>query len=81
MMITYELEPHLQKQVDHNVPGTDIIHGELKWLMLQAEEQIEMATEDNNLIDVKYWEGQLDALTHVYKLTYLLAFAIADRNK
>lgn len=81
MMITYELEPHLQKQVDHNVPGTDIIHGELKWLMLQAEEQIEMATEDNNLIDVKYWEGQLDSLTHVYQLTYLLAFAIADRNK
>ncbi len=29
----------------------------------------------------KYWEGQLDALTHVYSLTYGLAFAIAERKK
>ncbi len=29
----------------------------------------------------KYWEGQLDALTHVYGLTYQLAFAISERKK
>jgi hypothetical protein len=63
------------------ISGTDIMHGELKWLMKEAEEQIEMAQEDDSPIDVKYWEGQLDALTHVYQLTYALAFAISDRTK
>jgi hypothetical protein len=29
----------------------------------------------------KYWEGQCDALSHVYSLTYALAFAIAERSK
>jgi hypothetical protein len=75
------LEPRLQKQVELGIPGTDILHGELKWLMLEAEEQIDMATEDKDEIDIRYWEGQLDALTHVYQLTYNLSFAIDDRRK
>jgi hypothetical protein len=29
----------------------------------------------------KYWEGQLDGLSHVYALTYALAFAIDERTK
>jgi len=29
----------------------------------------------------KYWEGQVDALSHVYSVTYALAFAIADKNR
>jgi len=29
----------------------------------------------------KYWEGQCDALAHVYALTYQLSFAIAERSK
>ena len=49
--------------------------------MLEAEEQIDMATEDKDEIDIRYWEGQLDALTHVYQLTYNLSFAIDDRRK
>ena len=61
--------------------GTDIMHGELKWLMLEAEEQIEMATEDSDPIAAKYWEGQLDAFATVYQLTDELAFAISDRHK
>jgi len=28
----------------------------------------------------KYWEGQVDALAHVYSLTYALSFAIAERD-
>jgi hypothetical protein len=67
--------------VELGIPGTDILHGELKWLMLEAEEQIDMATEDKDEIDIRYWEGQLDALTHVYQLTYNLSFAIDDRRK
>ena len=81
MIISDELPPHLQKQVDHNISGTDILHGELKTLMVEAEDQIYMAKEDNHEIDTRYWEGQLDALTHVYQLTYLLVFAIRDRRK
>jgi hypothetical protein len=29
----------------------------------------------------KYWEGQCDALEHVYALTYQLSFAIQERTK
>jgi hypothetical protein len=78
VIISDELPPHLQKQVDHNLPGTDILHGELKNLMLEAENM--MLTRSNPDYK-KYWEGQLDALTHVYQLTYNLTFAIDDRRK
>ena len=78
MIISDELPPHLQKQVDHKLPGTDILHGELKNLMLEAENM--MLTRSNDKYK-QYWEGQLDALTHVYQLTYLLAFAIDERTK
>jgi hypothetical protein len=88
MMYTTELPDNLQKQVDMGIPGTDILHGELKWLMLEAEEQLELAQEAEDKsgeamdsMDRKYWEGQLDALGHVYALTYQLAFAITERIK
>ncbi len=42
------LEPHLQRMVDHGVNGLDIMHGELKNLMLVAEAQLEEATESHN---------------------------------
>ena len=83
-----KLPDNLQKQVDHGSSGLDIIHGELKWLMKEAEEQLELAQEAENKtgeamdsMDRKYWEGQLDALSHVYALTYALAFAINERTK
>jgi hypothetical protein len=85
---TLELEPHLQKQVDAGIPGTDILHGHLKTLMLDAERELEEAqrveAETEEAIDSmerKYWEGQLDALSHVYSMTYALAFAIDERIK
>ena len=87
-MYSMELTDELQKQVDMGIPGTDILHGELKWLMKEAEEQLELAQEAENKtgeamdsMDRKYWEGQLDALSHVYALTYALAFAINERTK
>ena len=83
-----ELTDNLQKQVDIGSSGLDIMHGELKWLMKEAEEQLELAQEAENKtgeamdsMDRKYWEGQLDALSHVYALTYQLAFAISERIK
>jgi hypothetical protein len=81
MIISDELPPHLQKQVDHNLPGTDILHGELKNLMLEAEQELSNLSELQDQPTYKYWEGQLDALTHVYQLTYNLSFAIDDRRK
>jgi hypothetical protein len=56
--------------------------------MLEAERQFGYATEAEeeseeamDSMERKYWEGQLDALTHVYSLTYNLSFAISDRRK
>jgi hypothetical protein len=87
-MNTLELEPHLQKQVDAGSSGTDILHGHLKVLMVEAEEQLTLAQEEEDRteeaidsMERKYWEGQLDALTHVYGMTYALAFAIDERIK
>jgi hypothetical protein len=87
-MNTLELEPNLQKQVDAGSSGTDILHGYLKVLMVEAEEQLALAQEQEDYteeaidsMERKYWEGQLDALTHVYGMTYALAFAIDERIK
>jgi hypothetical protein len=85
-----ELDPYLQKQVDHGISGLDIIHGHLKVLMLEAEDELTMAREteeENDYSDAmesmerKYWEGQCDALANIYELTYQLSFAISERNK
>ena len=87
-MNTLELEPHLQRQVDAGSSGTDILHGHLKVLMLDAERELELAQEQEDeteeaidSMERKYWEGQLDALTYVYQMTYALAFAIDERAK
>ena len=89
MMNTTELEPRLQKLIDLGESGTDILHGELKNLMYEAENELieaQRIEEDNDYSDAmesmerKYWEGQCDALSHVYGLTYALAFAISERR-
>lgn len=90
MMNYTELEPRLQKLIDLGESGTDILHGELKNLMYEAEQELieaQRIEEENDYSDAmesmerKYWEGQCDALSHVYGLTYALAFAISDRAK
>ncbi len=86
--MTDELLPHLQKAIDAGSSGLDIMHGELKVLMLEAEQQLEyaqQAEEDSgeamDSMDRKYWEGQCDALSHLYSLTYQLSFAIMDKER
>jgi hypothetical protein len=81
------LDPYLQKQVNHGISGIDIMHGHLKVLMLQAEQELEEAqrVEDESeeamdSMERKYWEGQLDALSHLYSLTYDLSFALAAKE-
>ena len=83
------LDPYLQRQVDHGISGIDIMHGHLKVLMLEAEQELAEAQrveEENDYSDAmesmerKYWEGQVDALGHLYSLTYDLSFAIAAKE-
>ncbi len=85
-----ELDPHLQKQVEAGSSGLDIMHGHLKVLLLEAEQELEEAQrveqEDGysdamQSMERKYWEGQCDALAYLYGLTYQLSFAIADLDK
>ncbi len=76
-MIT-QLDPRLKKLVDLGESGTDILHGELKNLMLEAETKLERCDQK----DEREWlDGYMQALTDVYKLTYDLSFALADRIK
>ena len=88
MIMSDELLPHLQKLVDMCETGLDIMHSELKNLMYEAEQQLILAQDAENQsgeamdsMDRTYWEGQVDALSYLYRLTYDLSFAIADRDK
>jgi len=90
MMYSTQLPQKLQKLVDMGISGTDILHGELKSLIYEAEQELAEAQrieEEDDYGDAmqsmerKYWEGQVDGLSHVYALTYQLAFAIDERTK
>ena len=81
------LPPHLQRMVNAGVTGLDIMHGELKNLMLIAEEQLSWAQaiedETEEAMDSMARteaEGRLDTLVELYKLTYDLSFAIGART-
>ena len=89
-METTQLDPRLQLAVNMGVSGTDILHGELKNLMLEAEtEYLEIEKEEREggysdamlSMDRTRAEGRMDALVEVYALTYQLSVAIADRIK
>ena len=82
------LPPHLQRMVNAGVSGLDIIHGELKNLMLIAEQElasaIEREEETEEAMDSMVrteCEGHLDALVALYELTYQLSFAIGARDE
>jgi len=81
------IDTRLQNAVDLGISGVDIMHGELKILMLVAEQElanaqaIEDETEEAmDSMERKYWEGVLDAYTELYKMTYDLSFAIGARK-
>ena len=89
-MMNTTLDPRLQKLIDMGESGTDILHGELKNLMLEAEnDYIEIEKEEREgdygdamlSMERTRAEGRMDALVEVYALTYQLAFAISDRIK
>jgi hypothetical protein len=83
-----ELPAHLQRMVNAEVSGLDIMHGELKNLMLVAEKELEQAhrTEEESgeamdSMERTYAEGVLDTLVSLYSLTYDLSFAIGARDE
>ena len=86
-MDTLPLPPRLQHLVDLGISGLDIMHGELKNLMLEAEKQLTLAQEAEDesgeamdSMERKYWEGMLDSLSDVYVLTYAIGFAEKERD-
>ena len=81
------LPAHLQRMVDLDMDGADIMHGELKVLMLEAEQQLELAqeAEENSgeamdSMERKYWEGVLETYGELYGLTYDIAFAKNEKQ-
>ena len=81
------LPPHLQRLVNAGVNGLDIMHGELKNLMLIAEQDLADALEQETLSEEAMdsmvrteCEGRLDMLVELYKLTYDLSFAIGEKE-
>jgi len=84
----YNVPAHLQRMVDAGVSGLDIMHGELKNLMLIAEQQLAEAQEVEDLseeamdsMERTRCEGALDTLVELYNLTYQLSFAIGARDE
>jgi glutamine cyclotransferase len=83
----YNVPAHLQRMIDAGISGLDIMHGELKNLMLIGEQDLAKAQEAEDLseeamdsMERTYAEGYIDALTSMYKLTYQLSFAIGASN-
>jgi alcohol dehydrogenase class IV len=75
--------------VDAGVSGLDIMHGELKNLMLMAEQEYNSLVQEEEAddysdamlsMDRTRAEGFMDAYTHLYKLTYDLSFAISAKE-
>ena len=79
------LDPYLLKQVQMGMDGADILHGHLKTLMYEAEQQLDLCIEaeeesEEAMDSMARTEasGYLDALCHIYALTYAISFAKED---
>jgi hypothetical protein len=79
------LDPYLKKQVILGMDGAEIMHGHLKTLMAEAEQQLQMAQEAEDeseeamdSMERKYWEGVCETYGELYALTYDIAFAKAE---
>ena len=62
---------------DTTIPIHDLVHGELKNLLLETEEALETATFEDRV----FLEGKMDAYVNVYSLIYKLIFAREDLDK
>jgi hypothetical protein len=86
-----ELPEHLAAAAKAGVSGLDIIHGELKnWMyeteqelnpLLQQSEEIGSDEDYSDTVDRLWLSGYMEALADLYRLTYQLSFAEAERDK
>ena len=84
-MEAMQLDPYLMKQVEMGMDGADILHGHLKTMMYEAEQQLDLCIEaeeesEEAMDSMARTEasGYLDALCELYALTYAIAFAKED---
>lgn len=90
MQPDYNIPARIQKLIDSGESGTNILHGELKNMMYECEQELAPLLENSDelgsdedyedTVQRLYNEGYMDALIAVYQLTYQLSFAIAERN-
>lgn len=72
-----DLSPHIIKLIKANISGLDIIHGELKNIMLGVQTEIDKLDESDPLYaegDAITLRAMLFAYQNIYKLTYDLSF-------
>lgn len=85
-----ELPDNVVAAIEAGVSGLDIIHGELKNMMynteqelnplLEAVEEIGSDEDYEDTVDRLWLEGYLEALKDIYILTYQLSFAMEDQD-
>ena len=83
-----KLDPYLQKQIELGMDGADILHGHLKTLMVEADQQLTLAMEEEedsgeamDSMERRYWEGVTETYAELYELTYAIAFAKSDKER
>lgn len=81
----------IKEEIKHGGSGLNIVHGQLKNMMLEAEdENFAIGTRKEwkralgylGILSRRAWlEGYREALTNVYRLTYEIAFLEQDIEK
>ena len=80
MVDTFILPDSCTKAINAGVPAIDVLHGELKNLMLTYEQELDNNSELQDDPTYKYLSGYLDALTYVYILAQQIDFDVTDWN-
>jgi hypothetical protein len=62
----------IKQLVGRNISGLDIIHGELKNLMYEVEQDLENALPAQS--NVSFLKGKLESYAELYELTYDIYF-------
>jgi len=85
-----ELPDNIIKSIQAGSSGLDIMHGELKNWMYETEQELnplleqseEIGSEEDysDTVDRLWLSGYMEALADMYRLTYQLSFAIAERK-
>ena len=70
-------ETQIKAQLSMGISPLDIMHGYLKELMYDTQCLQEQAS-DGDQYNADYFEGRMDALANLYKLTYTIGFAQGD---